>query len=188
MPTLIALLRAIGPATHRKMSMRDLREGCIAAGLARVETYIATGNLIIQTRKSPARVRAILARVLRGFDLTNDVVLRTSADLGGILAADPFPEAAQTRASELAVFFLAAAPRAEGLALLMRHTGPERLKLVGADLCIDYVNGAASSKLAPAKVERLLGAPTTARNWNSVRKLWLVAQGMAKRRPFDKLG
>jgi uncharacterized protein (DUF1697 family) len=172
---IIALLRAIGPRTHQVMSMRALREACVEAGLPRVRTYIQTGNVLIETRRSAASVQATLRRVLRGFDLSNSVILRRAADLDEIIAADPFPEAAATRASELAVFFLSTTPNADGLAELLRHPGPERLKIVGGDLCVDYVNGIARSKLAPAKVERLLGAPATARNWNSVTKLARLA-------------
>jgi uncharacterized protein (DUF1697 family) len=175
----IALLRAIGPATHRKMSMSALRESCLAAGLTRVQTYIQTGNLLIETRRSAASAHATLVRVLRGFDLNNEIIMRRPPDLAEIIAANPFPESALSRASELAVFFLSAAPNPDGLAELLQHPGPERLTRIGRDLCVDYVNGVAGSKLTPAKIERRLGAPTTARNWNSVTRLALLAQEMA---------
>jgi uncharacterized protein (DUF1697 family) len=77
------------------------------------------------------------------------------------------------------VFFLSAAPDPDGLAGLLQHPGPERLKRIGRDLCVNYVNGVAGSKLTPAKVERRLGASTTARNWNSVTRLARLAREMA---------
>jgi uncharacterized protein (DUF1697 family) len=36
---------------------------------------------------------------------------------------------------------------------------------------IDYPDGVAGAKLLPAKIERLLGQPGTARNWNTVTRL-----------------
>ena len=175
MPVYIALLRAIGPATHRQMSMRALREACLAAGLTRAETFSQTGNIVIATRKSRARTQAIVAGVLRGFGLANDVIVVGAADVERTLAADPFPDAAATRPGRLIAFFLAGAPNPEGLATLWRHTGPERVALAGDAVCVDYADGVAVSKLSPAKVQRLLGVTTTFRSWNSVRGIARLA-------------
>jgi uncharacterized protein (DUF1697 family) len=176
MPVRIALLRAIGPATHVRMSMKDLRDACEAAGLDRVATYIQTGNVIFETRKSTATVQAIIEGVLRRFDLANPVVLRRPDDLAVVIAADPFPDAARIRPSRLCVCFMASPPSDDGLRNLAQYRGPERFKLVGQDLCIDYPEGVAGSKLSPAVVERRLGTPGTARNWNTVRKLLAMAR------------
>ncbi|MBN8938317.1 MAG: DUF1697 domain-containing protein [Rhizobiales bacterium] len=172
----IGLIRAIGPATHAKMSMQDLREGCRAAGLDKVATYIQTGNLLIDSRKSAATVQATVQRVLASFGLTNLVVIRRADALEAVIAADPFPEAAQVRPSEMCVCFLAARPGSEGLARLGDYHGPERLAFVGEDLCVDYPDGVTGSKLMPGAIERRLGVAATARNWNTVRKLLALAQ------------
>jgi len=176
MTVLIALLRAIGPATHAKMSMEDLRNACKASGLERVATYIATGNLILESRKSAAAVQAIIEGVLRGFDLANRVVMRKPDDLAAIVAANPFPKAATLRPSKLVVCFLAATPDAERLAKLLQYRGPERFKLVGRELCVDYPNGVTGSKLTPGVLERRLDTPATFRNWNTVQKLLAMAR------------
>jgi uncharacterized protein (DUF1697 family) len=175
MGVFIALLRAIGPATHARMSMQALREGCEAAGLKRVTTYIQTGNVIFESRRSAAAVQAIVAGVVRSFGLTNDVVLRRPDELAAVIAADPFPDAAAVRPSALAVCFLAAPPDANALARLVRHPGPERVAHIGRDLCIDYPAGISGAKLTPGVVERRLAVVATARNWNTVRKLLAMA-------------
>ncbi len=171
MTVFIALLRAIGPATHAKMSMADLRGACGAAGLERVATYISTGNIVFETRKSTAAVQAIVESVVRGFDLNSRVVLRRPDELAALVAANPFPGAAKLRPSKLVVCFLAATPSSEGMTKLVRHPGPERFKLVGRELCVDYPNGVTGSKLPPGVVERRLDTAATFRNWNTVRKL-----------------
>jgi Protein of unknown function (DUF1697) len=38
----IGLIRAIGSETHKKMSMRQLCEGCISTGLEQVSTHISS--------------------------------------------------------------------------------------------------------------------------------------------------
>lgn len=176
MTVLIGLIRAIGPATHAKMSMQDLRDGCKAAGLDKVATYIQTGNLVIDSRKSAATVQAIIEGVLGSFGLGNLVVIRRSDELQAIVAADPFPEASRIRPSEMCVCFLAARPGREGLARLDQYQGPERFAFVGEDLCVDYPDGVTGSTLMPGAIERRLGVAATARNWNTVRKLLALAQ------------
>ncbi len=57
-----ALLRAIGPATHAKMSMQDPRRSRRAEGLGTVATYIQTGNLIIGSELPPNAVQAAVER------------------------------------------------------------------------------------------------------------------------------
>lgn len=175
MPIHIALLRAIGPATHAKMSMQDLRDGCEAAGLAGVRTYIQTGNLILKTRRTAKSVQTTVEQVLLGFGLTNQVFLRTPEQLAAIVTALPFPEAAAEHPGELCVCFMAGAPDPQHLAGLNAYPGPEKLAWIGGDLCVDYADGVAGSKLMPAVIERRLATSCTARNWNTVQKLLAMA-------------
>ena len=121
-------------------------------------------------------MQATIEGALRRFDLNNRVVLRQRADLAAIVAADPFPKAAVLRSNKLVVCFLAAAPSPGGLAKLGQYRGPERFKLVGRELCVDYPNGVTGSKLTPGVLERRLDTPATFRNWNTVRKLLAMAR------------
>jgi uncharacterized protein (DUF1697 family) len=171
MAVLIALLRAIGPETHAKMSMADLRAACLEAGFARAETFIATGNLILETQQSVAEVQTLLQSILRGFNLDKPVMLRRPRELAALVAANPFPEAASARPRDLVLCFLAGRPKREGAEMLERYEGPERFLLIGRDLYIDYAGGIAGSRLSPMVVERRLGLQATARNWNTASKL-----------------
>jgi uncharacterized protein (DUF1697 family) len=172
----LVLLRAIGPATHAKMSMQDLREACRAEGLDAVATYIQTGNLIIGSDLAADAVRTAVERALSRFGLTNRVVVRRPEALAAILDENPFPEAAANRPSDLSVCFLAQPVAAERLAQLEGHAGPERVRLAGEDLCVDYPDGVTGSKLLPGVIERRLGVPLTFRNWNTVAKLVALAR------------
>jgi uncharacterized protein (DUF1697 family) len=55
--------------------------------------------------------------------------------------------------------------------------GPEKLRAVGRQLYISYPAGAGTSKLTGAVIERTLGIRGTARNWNTVLKLAVMARG-----------
>jgi uncharacterized protein (DUF1697 family) len=55
---------------------------------------------------------------------------------------------------------------------------PEELRMEGRELYIYFPNGMARPKLSIAAIERILKTPSTGRNWNSVRKLLEIAEGL----------
>lgn len=180
MSVFIAFLRAINVGGTGKLPMKELKAACEAAGLQKVQTYIASGNLVFHHDGGPAQARSIVAGVLREqFGLTkNHTFIRTPEQLEAALAANPFADAAAERPSSLMLVFLEAAPQdpATAAAALAKWTGPERLHLTGDHLYIDYVAGAGTSKLTAAFMERAVGVPGTARNWNTSKKLLELAQ------------
>ena len=54
----IALLRAVNVGSTGKLPMEDLRTIRRDAGFARVQTYIASGNVIFESNTSPASVKS----------------------------------------------------------------------------------------------------------------------------------
>lgn len=167
----IGLLRAIGPATHAKMSMPALRAACEDAGLTQVRTLLATGNLIFRSPLPEATLAQTIREVVAGFGLDNPTFLRTVTELRQVLALNPMPEPAQARPNHMLVLFLDDAPPPDRVAALTAHGGPEPVQVHGRKVFIDYLDSVGRSKLTPARLERLLGQPGTARNWNTLQKL-----------------
>ena len=167
----IALIRAIGPATHKKMSMAQLRDACSRAGFEEVQTVLATGNVIFFSDKPGSEIIKSLDDVLGNHGLENEVFLRQPKDLEAVLAANPFPAAAAARSNHMLVLFMSSAPSGSEIAAVGAYDGPERIAVKGNEAYIDYVNGVAGSRLTPARLEKLLGRPGTARNWNTVQRL-----------------
>ena len=96
-----------------------------------------------------------------------DVMLRSTAEMKRVVARNPFPEMAETDPGHLVVVFLPGAPDDAGKASLKAPwSGPETLKLIGADLYITYPEGIGVSKL-----KLRLKPPGTARNWRVVTAL-----------------
>ncbi len=91
----IVLLRAIGPATHKKMSMQQLREECCAAGLEEVRTYIASGNLLFKSNLSNSILNVLIKQIMYNHGLDNDIIIRRLAELKSVFAACPMPQAKQ---------------------------------------------------------------------------------------------
>jgi uncharacterized protein (DUF1697 family) len=174
--TWIALLRAIGPATHKVMSLAKLCDACAAKGLGPVSSYIATGNLILSSHLPDRELLKRVQDAVAGFGLDNDVFLRRPADLDTAIAKNPFSDAARERPGKLLVCFMDGETSTDGLA---DYRGPERFKAIGRELYVDYINGVGTSKLAPAVIERKLRQRGTSRNWNTVMKLAELGRTLA---------
>ena len=176
MSTYIVLLRAIGPVTHKVMSMAQWREAVAAVpGYVDPQTYVATGNLIVGSDKGMAEVTRDMNAVVRelGLGTGNVAVVRKAATLTRLVKANPFPEAAAGRASELAVYFFARTP---DFAWLSAYDGPERWHVEGAHLFVDYDGRISQSPRLAGLVEKRTGTGT-ARNWNTVKGLAERAAG-----------
>jgi uncharacterized protein (DUF1697 family) len=178
LPIFIALLRAVNVSGTGKLPMAELKAACGEVGLARVETYIASGNLVFESDLSAASVKELIAGVLRErFGLAaNDPLIRTPAALAVAIEGNPFADAAAERPNLLQLTFLDSAPDEAAAAALAAYHGPERLHLAGDHLYIDFVEGIARSKLTPAFLAKALRGPATGRNWNTANKLLALAQ------------
>jgi uncharacterized protein (DUF1697 family) len=175
------LFRGVGSQTQ--LPTRPLREAMIEAGFPYAVTYIASGNLVLTSELSLARTRARVAAIAaERFGFTKAVMVVTARAWSRVVAGNPFPEAAN-EPTTLHVFVLGGKARAGAADALRARAAPtERLSLEGQVLYLHSPAGFAASKLPPI-VDRTLGVETTARNWNTVRKLEeLAKQAAAARR------
>lgn len=181
MAVFIVLLRAIGPITHKIMSMAQWREGVAKAGFVRPETYLATGNMIVEGSGTLAQITEDMNKiVLRlGLAANSRAIVRTPEQLEAVFEANPLPEAASARPSQMGVYCFA--DEAPDFSWVKDYTGPEKLRVVQQHLVIDY-NGRVSDSRLLGAVERKSGV-ATARNWNTLRGL--VERSAARR---DKQG
>ena len=167
----VALIRGIGPSTHKKMSMEALREACSTSGLETVSTYIASGNLLFTSSKPKAEIMRLLVDILRSYGLDNAIVLRTPAELRQVVTANVHPEAALARPNHCLVVFYNQKIAIDSFDTLMQWPGPEHILCLPRELCVDYKAGVGTSKLTPAVLDKNTGQPGTARNWNTLNKL-----------------
>ena len=106
----VALLRAVNVGGTGKLPMAELKKICGEAGFRRVETYIASGNVVFESKAKPATVKAELESRLRAhFSKPIGVVVRTAAEMAALLQANPFPH---TEPKHTYAIFLDARPRA----------------------------------------------------------------------------
>lgn len=170
MGVFIVLLRAIGPITHKIMSMTQWRDAVAAAGFTAPQTFIATGNMIVESQEPLAIVTRRMNEIVRALGLGegNMAVVRKPDQLRRLVKADPFPEASATRGDQMGVYFFAAAkPNFDWIA---QYDGVEKLHIAEQHLIVDYTRQISASPKLPGLIERRSGV-VTARNWNTLRKL-----------------
>ena len=177
MHTYVILLRAVNLGSTGKLSMASFREMLKDLGYSNVETYIQSGNAVLDAPGSASSVaKAIAATLETWMGAPVPVVIRTHAELDRIIAANPFAAEAADDGARVHAVFLSGVPAAQkGAALeqivLKNPTRRDRYHLAGDTLYLHLPDGAADSKFTTQALDRLLGVTATARNWNTVLKL-----------------
>jgi uncharacterized protein (DUF1697 family) len=163
----VALLRAVNVGGTGKLAMAELRTMCAEVGFRRVETYIASGNVVFDSDDDAAGAKAVLERVLaRRLGRPVGVVIRGGQELADVLGANPFPTASPQRTVAI---FLDDVPPADALATA-KGLNDEELRLGRREIYVHYPSGIGRSKLLiPA------AARGTARNMSTVAKLCEIA-------------
>lgn len=170
MAAVIALLRAVNVGGTGKLSMAELKAMCVAEGWSKVQTYIASGNVVFETKTSPTRIKAALEARLNTFaGKSVGVIVRTADEMIAVLKANPFPKAAPNRTL---VIFLDQPPKPDALDNL-RHLKDEELRLGAREIYVHYGDGMRDSRLVIPAAK--LG---TARNMNTVAKLAEMAANL----------
>jgi uncharacterized protein (DUF1697 family) len=178
MPTYIALLRGINVSGHNLIKMAALQASCVALGYERVQTYLQSGNIVFDAKKSSdAKLAAEIAkRLVRDHELDVPVLVKSAAEWTRIAQENPFLTEPGLDATKLHVTLLAAPPqkaRLEKLAAI--QAGPDRYVVAGDRVYLHCPAGYGNSKLANPAVERALGVTATTRNWNTVTALQKLA-------------
>ena len=163
MTTFIALLRSVNVGGTGKLLMSDLKAQCEAAGFKNVRTFIASGNVLFESKASEPHVKRTLERQLSAFVGRPVIVLvRTAAEMQAIAKANPFPKANLSGA--VAIFLDEPPPRDELKAISGRTV--EQISFGKREIYVDYCGTLADSKL---KIPSARAG--TARNLNTVARL-----------------
>src|SRR5262245_17385893 len=172
MAVYVALLRAVNVGGTGKLPMAELKALCTRCGFRNVETYIASGNVVLESDASEAEVKkALEARLARYAGKPVGVMVRTAAEMAAVRKANPFPKAPTNRTVAI---FLDAAPAKDALSKVTGRKD-EQLAVGRREIYVLYDEGMGQSKLRiPA------AAAGTARNLNTVAKLADLAAARAK--------
>ncbi|MBI4519900.1 MAG: DUF1697 domain-containing protein [Gemmatimonadetes bacterium] len=175
----IALLRGINVGGKHRLPMADLVAMFREAGCGDVRSYIQSGNVLFSAdatlfRRVPGLIsEAILDR----FGFAAPVLTRSVAELADIAAHNPFVDDG-VDAKTLHVAFLLDRPgKARIAALDPDRSPPDEFVVRGREIYLRCPNGMGRSKLTAPYFDSTLQTTSTARNWNTVRKLLELARG-----------
>ena len=177
MTTYIVLLRAVNVGGTGKLPMADFRDLLVRLGYRNVETYIQSGNAVLDAPGSASKVaQSVAAALEKLLGAPVGVVVRTHDELARLIAANPFAAEAVADGARVHAVFLSKSPSASSAAGLdgistQNPTRSDRHHLSGDTLYLHLPDGAAETKFTAKSIDRILGVTSTARNWNTVLKL-----------------
>ncbi len=172
MLTYVALLRGVNVGQN-VLKMERLRELCGQLGMKNVRTYVQSGNVVFNGAGTAPKWAQALERKLAGETrLPVTVLVKTAAEIAGVLAANPFLKEKGIDATRLHVTFLQQAPAKSAVEALAKiKAGADRFRWLGTEIYLHCPEGYGGSKLSNMAIEKVLGVRATTRNWNTVTKL-----------------
>ena len=176
----IVLLRGINLGSRNRVAMPKLRSALEKAGFEDVGTYVQSGNVVLSSRDSAAKVARKCERVIEDeFGLEIPVVVRTRAELAKVVERNPLAKIAKDP-KRYQVSFLEKKPSAALIRTLEEAAAPtEQMVAEGREIYAWHPEGVARSKLWAALAGKGLGITATARNWTTVTKLLELADAAA---------
>lgn len=166
----ICFLRAINVGGHN-VTMAELRDIFISLRFRNVETFIASGNVIVETSSGDVEeLRARIEKALRkslGYDV--DAFLRTETELRAVVGALPFTAEAIESARALNVAFASRPVTDEEVAVF--NTDTDEFKAADREIYWLCTARQSESKFVSSVMERRLGIRVTWRGINTVRRL-----------------
>lgn len=179
MSAYVALMRGINVGGKNRIGMKDLANVFADAGCKDVQTFIQSGNVIVD---APARIlRSLETRIPQEiesrFGFRSPVVLRSREALQEVIRRNPFVTA-KVPAESLHVMFLSGEPEASGIAKLdPDRSPPDSFVVSGLEIYLCMPNGMGRTKLTNAYFDAKLGVVSTVRNWQTVQKLLELMSG-----------
>lgn len=169
----VAFLRGINVGGKNKVKMETLREVCAMIGFENVKTYINSGNIIFETKKTDDKKLAekLGEAIEKEFGLKIKVIVRTTKEIEEIVKNNPF-EGQFENDKDLHVFFLDEEMPTEKAELLLSNTNENEQYFVrGQQIFCLLKIGVSDSLMGKDYIAKKLKVASTARNWRTVNKV-----------------
>jgi uncharacterized protein (DUF1697 family) len=168
----VALLRGVNVGGQRRIAMADLRAVLAGMGYTTVSTYLNSGNAVFTggERLTAGMAPAIEDRLAAELGVNVRVVVRSSAQLDGVLARNPLSGPPANPSRFFVAFLSATAGQPAADEIGAWAAGDDRLWVSGAEAFLWCPKGFSVLGLTRMMEERL-GVSATVRNWNTVTRL-----------------
>jgi uncharacterized protein (DUF1697 family) len=170
MPKYVAFLRAINVGGH-VVKMDRLRELFAALGFANVETFIASGNVIFdsKSKNTQALERKIEKQLQEALGYAVATFVRTTTEVAELAMHQPFP------GSEIEghyIGFLSETLDASTTKKLLACSGEvDEFNVAGREIYWQLRTKFIDSKFSGSLLEKTLGTRTTLRNANTIKRI-----------------
>jgi len=171
MKTYIALLRGINVGGHKKVPMAELRELLSNAGFENVQTYIQSGNVILESPDDNAQniEDFIQKAIIDYFGFEVSILVRTRQELQAIIDNCPFSE---EKMKDSYFMILHTVPTTNSIESVSHISYPNE-EFVITNACIYFYCsiGYGQTKFNMNSFERKLKVKGTSRNYRTMTKL-----------------
>ena len=182
MPVYVALLRAVNVGGTGKLPMADFRTLLEKLKCKRVETYIQSGNAVFEAACSAEKIAADIAAGLEKLlGAPAGVIVRTTEQMKRTIGHNPFAAEAALNGALVHAAFLAGPAGKDAAssleAIVAKYPARrDRYVLDGDAIYFHFPDGAGETKFSGRTLDKALGVAATARNWNTVLKLYEMAK------------
>lgn len=176
----VALLRGINVGGKHKLPMKNLAAIFEALGCMDVRTFIQSGNVVFRaTQELAASIPLSAATAIEAeFGFGVPVVVRSTAELGAVLAGNPFLARGENEDLQH-VLFLSDTPKAARLEKLeLERFLPDAFAVHGNNIYLHVPGGVAKTKMTNAYFDSRLACICTGRNLRTVRALFELASAL----------
>lgn len=169
----IALLRGINVTGNNMIRMETLRATFASLGFADVTSYINSGNLAFETKKSAeSKLEAKIEQAIDNeFGLSVSVMIRGQGAISDVLAGNPFDGRFESHKQMNVLFLRDEIPAEKHDEILALQSDNEFLAIRGREIYLLLFCGFPESLLGRGLIERRLKMPVTVRNWRTVERL-----------------
>ena len=180
--TYIVLMRGINVGGKNKVPMAGLRACLQERGYSNVTTYIASGNVILESDKSPDEIKAdIETALLESFKLDSElinVLVLSRNQFQAIIDNKPKGFGEQPEKYHSDVIFLIGVDSAQAMHVFDPREGVDQ---IWAGRGVIY-SQRLSSQRTKSRLSKIVGTPVyhsmTIRNWNTTTKLREALENM----------
>ncbi|APG63951.1 hypothetical protein LPB136_00550 [Tenacibaculum todarodis] len=163
----IVLLRGINVSGKNKLPMAELRELLNDLQFQNIQTYIQSGNIILESEKTKSEICKIIKDgIFTKFGYDVPVITRTILEWGKAVANYPF----STENEKIVAFsFLNKVP--EATTIEIKNIGEDRYKIDNDVVYLNCPSGFGKTKLTNNSIEKKLNVIATTRNLRTTLKL-----------------
>lgn len=168
----VAFLRGINVGAKTVIKMAELREVFTSLGFENVKTYIQSGNVIFETRKTDdKKLSQKIENAVEEKFFKTPVMVRSIEEIKDAIENNPFKnEEFEDKLFHL-VFLAEKLPDEKIEILLSKNCEHEKFAVRNREVYCLLRDGVADSLLGKKFIDNKLKTPATARNWRTINKL-----------------